>query len=294
MSVKSVRNNLRRSHLALGAVLMLGLTGQAFAGTSLSCAGFPKNLTIGNTNVVQVCKIVSLTAPLTASLSVEGNTGNVFAHGGQTGSTIPVFARVIAQDTSSPTATMLADSVDVTTSGGVVTSNNVPVNFPESLQVDYEVFTPASTAISLSTQVGNVSADTYSGTLSAKSVEAGNVTLQGVSGNSTVKVNAGDISLQSVNGDMSATAAAGDVTVGLSGTGWVGQGLTVSNEAGNTLLSRPSGYAAKITATSEVGEVDVDGTVKKSIPATITTGAGQPIKLSSLTGTITVNTTTAN
>ena len=271
------KSTVYRNRVALGLVLAFGFAGQAFAGTSLSCVGFPKNVTVfvndGVFTFVQVCKIVSLTAPLTPSLSVMSNAGNVTAHGGQTEEQIPVYARIVAQDATVAAATALTNSVNITTENGVVSSQNIAVNYPPSLEIDYEVFTPSTTDVSLSTTAGNVSADSYISTINASS-------------------KAGDVSLQTVDGDVNAKATAGNITIGLGGAGWTGAGLTATTVTGNILLSRPLGYQSLITATTQVGEVEVDGKIKGSFPApaTITTGSGRPIKLTADEGNITVRT----
>jgi hypothetical protein len=87
------KKTVHRNRVVLGLVLAFGFAAQAFAGTSLSCAGYPKNVTVftdsGISTFVQVCKIVPLTAPLTPRLTVTSIAGNVTAHGGQTEGQIP-------------------------------------------------------------------------------------------------------------------------------------------------------------------------------------------------------------
>ena len=119
MSMQVDKKTVHHNRVVLGLVLAFGFAAQAFAGTSLSCAGYPKNVTVftnsGISTFVQVCKIVPLTAPLTPSLSVTSIAGNVTAHGGQTEGQIPVYARIIAQDATTEAATALANSVNVST-----------------------------------------------------------------------------------------------------------------------------------------------------------------------------------
>ena len=83
MFIQVDEKTVHRNRAVLGLVLAFGFAAQAFAGTSLSCAGYPKNVTVftnsGISTFVQVCKIVPLTAPLTPSLSVTSIAGNVTA-----------------------------------------------------------------------------------------------------------------------------------------------------------------------------------------------------------------------
>lgn len=270
----------------LGAVLAFAVAGNAFAGTSLSCAGYPRSYG----SFVQVCKITKLTAPLTPSLNVISNSGNLTAHGGEKEETIPVYARIVAQDATLADATKLANSVDISDKNDVVSSQKITVEFPRSLEIDYEVFTPAATDLSLSTGSGNVRADHYTSKLNA-ATGSGDIYLQTIDGDVLAKTSSGDISLHTVNGNVSANTSSGSITVSLSGADWVGTGLTATTKAGNILLSRPEGYRARITATADVGEVEVDGKTKSfPFPATITTGSGQPIKLTTHAGDVTVRT----
>jgi hypothetical protein len=271
------KKTVHRIRAVLGLVLAFGFASQAFAGTSLSCAGYPKNVTVftnsGISTFVQVCKIVPLTAPLTPSLTVTSIAGNVTAHGGQTEGQIPIYARIIAHDATAEAATALANSVNISTESGALSSQKIAVKYPQSLEIDYEVFTPSTTDVSLSATAGNVSADSYTSTVNATTV-------------------AGDIALQTLDGNANAKATAGNITVSLNGAGWTGTGLTVTTTAGNILLSRPVGYQAHITATAQFGEVEVDGKIRGSFPppATITTGSGQPIQLTAGAGNVTVRT----
>jgi hypothetical protein len=269
------KKTVHRNRVVLGLVLAFGFAAQAFAGTSLSCAGYPKNVTVftnsGISTFVQVCKVVPLTAPLTPSLSVTSIAGNLTAHGGQTEGQIPFYARIIAQDATAEAATALANSVNISTENGAVSSQKIAVSYPQSLEIDYEVFTPSTTDVSLTTTAGNVSADSYTSTVNATTV-------------------AGDIALQTLDGDAKAKATAGNITISLNGAGWTGTGLTATTTAGNILLSRPVGYQALITASAQFGGVEVDGKIKGFFPppATITTGSGQPIQLTAGAGNVTV------
>lgn len=276
MFIQAAMRIMRHKHVTLSMVLTFGLAGQMFAGTSLSCAGYPKNVPVfsnsGVSTFVQVCKIVALTAPLTPSLSVTSNIGNVKAHGGQTENAIPVYARIVAQDATLADAAKLANSVHISTENGAVSSPKITVNYPRSLEIDYEVFTPSSTDLSLVSAVGNVSADSYTSKLSAV-------------------VDVGDLTLHTIDGDVNAKVATGNITISLSGAAWMGDGLTATTLTGNILFSRPKGYQALITATAGVGAVDVDGKTKAfPFPATITTGSGRPIKLTTSVGVVTVRT----
>jgi DUF4097 and DUF4098 domain-containing protein YvlB len=122
------------------------------------------------------------------------------------------------RDVTSADATNLANGVAISTASGTISAQEVTVNYPQSLEVDYEVLTPSTTAVSLSTALGNVSADNYTSMLSAMT-------------------QTGDISLQAVDGNLQATATTGNITIGLTGTAWTGAGLTANTGAG---IPRPT------------------------------------------------------
>jgi hypothetical protein len=221
----------------------------------------------------KVCLIVAETAAVTANLSASTKAGNVLAHGTDTSGAYSVYARVIVQASDQGAATALANSVVITAANGTVTVTPDHLDSPNSLQVDFELFTMPGTALTLNTDAGNLTVDNYNSTLH-------------------LTTSAGDASLDTVQGDVSVSSAAGSIGVKLMGAAWTGTGMTATTRAGNVSLMRPAGYAATFTAESDLGTASIDdrsaSTVTQGAPATVTAGSGAPVMLKTMVGDVSV------
>ena len=248
--------------------------------TTLNCDGFPQSiqLTINGTTqtFTKVCLILQETAAVTPAISVTANTGNVTTHGGPAPDAFTVYARIVAQAADEGTATALAKSVVVTTAGGNISATPDHVDFPQTLEVDYEAFTATTTNLTLSSNAGNTAADNYNATLKLTN-QLGNVALQNVQG----QVNVDD--------------AAGNIDVKVTGAAWSGAGLTATTKLGNITLGHPAGYQASFSAESDLGIATIDGksatTLVAGTPAIVTSGSGSPITLKTVAGNVTVSVT---
>lgn len=250
----------------------------SIAGTSLSCAGYPQSVSVyvGGTveTYTQVCLIVEKSAPITPSVTASTVVGNLAAHGRDTLSTFPVYARIIAQAANEASATTLAQSVVINTANATISASPDQVAYPELLVIDFELFTAPTTNLTLTDSVGNQSIDNYDATLQL-TTQTGNLSLQTVQGQATVNTDTGNISAT------------------LSGSAWTGAGMTATTHVGNISVSAPASYQAAFTARSNVGKVSVDGqsAISGSTPAIVTAGSGAPIVLQSNVGNISVTTT---
>jgi DUF4097 and DUF4098 domain-containing protein YvlB len=247
---------------------------------------------------------------ITSNLSVTTLAGNLLGHGRDGLSAFTLYTRILAQAADETTANTLAKSVVVSTANGSISETSAPVPSPETLSVDFEVFTAPTTNLTLNSNAGDMSADNYNATLQL-TPKAGNVSLQTVQGQTTVYASAGKVSLQSVQGLTTVTDLAGNVSlqtvqgqvtvndsagsidVTLSGSGWTGAGMKATTNSGRITLSRPAGYQAAITAKSDVGNATIDSQTATSTamtPAVVTAGTGAPIALESLAGNVAVTT----
>jgi hypothetical protein len=77
-------------------------------------------------------------AAVTPNVSVSTKAGDVTAHGGSTSDMYVAYARIVAQAADTGTATALAKSVVVTTTGSTISASPDQVDYPQSLQVDFE------------------------------------------------------------------------------------------------------------------------------------------------------------
>lgn len=226
-------------------------------------------------NYTQVCLIIQKSAPVTPSVSMSTVVGTLNGHGRDTLSAYPVYARVIAQAADQGTATTLAHSVVVSTANGTISASPDQVAYPQSLEIDFEIFTAPTTNLTLTDSVGAQSVDNYDATLQL-TTQIGAVSLQTMQGHATVRTNVGAISAT------------------LSGSAWTGAGMTATTQVGAISISHPASYQAAFTATSDLGTATIDGqqaTSSGSKPATVSTGSGAPITLESKDGSVSVTAT---
>jgi hypothetical protein len=238
--------------------------------TTLSCAGFPQ--TVGTST--QVCLILQESAQVTPSLAVTTLTGNLTGHGQDNLQSFVVYARIIAQDANQGAAMALANSVVINTANGKVSATPDQATFPQSLTIDFEVFTAQATNLTLTDTTGNLAVDHYNAILNLTTT-TGNAVLSAVQGQDTVSVNSGDIG------------------VTFTGTSFTGAGMTAKTQTGNVTASRPAGFQAAFTAeTTDTGVASIDGQTQTApipnSPAVVTSGTGAPILLQTKTGNVTV------
>ncbi len=269
--------------------------------TTLSCNGFPTTVPVSVNGALQnyskVCLILQEYAPMTPAFSVTTNAGNLLAHGDSVDmlGTFVVYARVVVTAANEGTATALARSVVVNIADGKVSSSPTELTEPESLEVDFEVFTLPSTNLTLNANAGNLTADNYSAILNL-TTSAGNADLSAVQGQETVNVNAGNINVTfsgPSQGQEIFNTNNGNINVTLIGTSFTGAGMTAKvTNAGNVMVSRPVGFQAAFTAQTNVGTAAIDGQEQMApvpnSPAIVTSGTGAPILLQTNTGNVSV------
>ena len=220
----------------------------------------------------QVCLIVQGYAQITPNVSASTNVGNVTAHGRDSLDAYVVYSRIVAQAADEGAATALAKSVVITTANGTISASPAQADSPQALQIDFEIFTAPSTNLTLTSGTGDLAVDNYNAVLHLTS-------------------QVGNASLQNVQGQVSLDTGTGSIDVTLSGSGWVGAGMTASTQQGSVSLSRPAAYQAAITAESDLGTASIDGkqaTTAGQAPAVVTAGSGVPIMLKSMVGNVAV------
>jgi|SRR5579859_25931 len=300
-------------------------TGSRTPATTLSCAGYPKTFGFPQ-NYTQVCLLTQQSVAATPSLSVTTDVGNLLGHGRDNLSDFTLYTQIIAQAADEATATALAKSVVVSTANASISAASNPVTSPETLSINFEVFTASTTNLTLINNFGDQSADNYNATLNLKP-QTGNVTLQTLQGNVTVNdqrgnvtlqtlqgeatvndlmgnvilqtvqgsvtVNdqTGNVTLQTVQGEATVNDQTGNIAVTLSGSRWTGAGMNATTQMGNVSVSRPMGYQAAFTAKSDAGNASIDSqtaTSEGSTGAVVTAGSGAPIMLESKEGNVSV------
>jgi hypothetical protein len=242
--------------------------------TTLSCAGFPKTVSVGiGRTFTQVCTIVQEFAAVTPSLTVTTLTGNLTGHGQDNLQSFVVYARIVAQAANQGAATALANSVVINTANGKVFATPDQATFPQSLTIDFEVFTAQTTNLTLTDTTGNVAADHYNAILNL-TTSTGNAALNAVQGQETINVNTGNI----------------DIT--FTGTSFTGAGVIAKTLTGNVTATRPVGFQAAFTAETNIGIASIDGQTQTApiphSPAVVTSGTGAPILLQTNTGNASV------
>jgi putative adhesin len=257
--------------------------------TSLSCDGYPKTVS----GTTQVCLILQEYAQVTPGVSASTNVGNLTGHGFDILNAFVVYARIIAGAADQGSATALAQSVVVNTANSMISATPDQVDSPQSLQIDFEIFTATNTNLTLTSGTGNISVDNYNAILNLTS-NTGNASLTTVQGQATVNVGTGNASLTTVQGQATVNVGEGNIDATLSGSGWTGAGMNATTQVGNITVSRPAAYQAAFTAKSDLGDASIDGQQAQAVsgqpPAVVTAGSGAPIMLESKVGDVSVTT----
>ena len=259
--------------------------------TTLSCAGFPQ--TVGTST--QVCVILQESAQVTPGLTVTTVAGNLTGHGRDNLQSFVVYARIIAQDANQGAATALANSVVINTANGNVSAMPDQATSPQSLSIDFEVFTAQTTNLTLTDTTGNLAVDNYNAILNLTTA-TGSAVLSAVQGQETVNANNGNIDVifsGPSQGQETFNTNNGNIDVTLIGTSFTGAGMTAKTQTGNVTASRPAGFQAAFTAeTTNTGIASIDGQTQTApvpnSPAVVTSGTGAPILLQTNTGNVTV------
>ena len=275
--------------------------------TSLSCDGYPKTVS----GTTQVCLILQEYAQVTPGVSASTNVGNLTGHGFDILNAFVVYARIIAGAADQGSATALAQSVVVNTANSMISATPDQADLPQTLQIDFEIFTATNTNLTLTSGSGNISVDNYnsilnltpnSGNVSVTTVQgqatvkvgSGNASLTTVQGTANVNVGSGNASLTTVQGQATVNVGSGDIDATLSGSGWTGAGMNATTQVGNITVSRPAAYQAAFTAKSDLGDASIDGQQAQAVsgqpPAVVTAGSGAPIMLESKVGDVSVTT----
>src|ERR1051325_3045262 len=135
--------------------------GSGSSASTLSCDGYPR--TLGT--LTEVCLLTQQNVAITPNLSVTTTAGNLAGHGRDGLSAFTLYTRIVAGAADENTATALAKSVAVSTADGSISETSAPVTSPETLSVDFEVFTAPTTNLTLNSNAGNMSVDNYNAAL---------------------------------------------------------------------------------------------------------------------------------
>ena len=216
------------------------------------------------------CEIREQTIAYPGKLSIDGRqNGGVSVRGWSRGDVL-VRMKVQAQSDTDADAKALAGQVKVTTGAGQVASAGPTTNGNESWSVSYEVFTPRSANLDITTHNGGVSIGDVHGQITFSAVNGG-------------------VHLDSVGGSVRGETVNGGLDVALAGARWDGDGLDVRTTNGGVTIALPESYSAQLSASTVNGgfhtdyPLTVSGRIDREISTTIGSG-GAPLKVATTNG----------
>src|SRR5262245_36525432 len=233
----------------------------------------------GNNDRERSCTVrVSGFRPGRGAISVSpGTNGGVKVMGWDRDS-VSVHARIQAQAETVADARDLARGVQVSRSGNTLTADGPETGRRESWSVEFVLYVPRRTDLSVDTHNGPVSVTSVFGTLDLQTVN-------------------GPLSLTDVNGDVRARTSNGPLRVEVTGTRWEGQGLDAETSNGPVTLIIPDNYSAQLETGTTNGPINTDfeltvningsGRMSRKLSATLGRG-GAPIRAVTTNGPLTL------
>jgi len=148
-----------------------------------------------------------------------------------------VRAKVHAWAESGTRAKEIASEIEVGT-GRKISSSGPRNREQEGWSVSFWIMVPSGTDLDLASTNGGI-------------------TIDGMQGTSRFRTTNGGIHLEDVGGDVEGRTTNGGVHIALSGSKWVGEGLSVTTTNGGVRLSVPKGYSAHLEAATTNGGLDL-------------------------------------
>ncbi len=167
-----------------------------------------------------------------------GQNGGVQVYGWDRDS-VAVHARVQAQADNSADARSLARGVQISRSGNTLTAEGPETGRGENWSVEFVMYVPRRSDLTLDTHNGPVSVTSVTGTLDLQTVN-------------------GPLSLSDVGGDVRARTSNGPLRVELTGTSWQGAGLDAETSNGPVTLIIPERYSAQLETGTQNGPINTD------------------------------------
>lgn len=219
------------------------------------------------------CEVREWTLGAPGSLTVDATPNGGISVEAWDQDQMKVRAKVHAWADSEARAREIAGDIDVK-AGRSVSADGPKTDHDEGWSVSYRIMVPAATDLDLASTNGGIAID-------------------GVRGTSRFKTTNGGIRLENVGGDVEGRTTNGGVHVALSGSTWVGKGLSVTTTNGGVQLSVPKGYAAHLeTATTNGGlnigfPVTVQGKIDRKLSVDLG-GGGPTVKVVTTNGGVRV------
>lgn len=206
-----------------------------YQGDELTCAEHKDNNWLESR-----CEIREQTLTSTAeTIAVDGLENGGIRIKGWDGDNILVRARVKAGAKSAADARELINQIKIETSGLRIRALGPPFILRSAeWNVEYEIFVPRQSNLSLQTSNGGISIADTRGQINFKSTNGG-VVLRGLGGNVRGHV---------VNGGL---------IVSLHGDRWVGEGMDVTTNNGGVILYLPEDYSAHLVTGTTNGPLEL-------------------------------------
>ena len=219
------------------------------------------------------CEVRSYTLAASRSLTVDASPNGGVNVVASDRSDIQVTARLQANAPTEAEARQLLSQLRVETGGGSVSADGPDrTGDRRGWSVSFEVQVPRGTALDLGSVNGGVSVRGTTAEVSARTVNGG-------------------ITLREVSGTVRGNTTNGGIDVTLDGTRWRGESLELGTTNGGITLRVPSGFNARLVASTVHGEIDTDfpltiqGRVGRRVEGTLGSG-GPTVRLSTTNGGI--------
>jgi hypothetical protein len=211
----------------------------------------------------------------TGSLSVDGRQNGGVKIMGWDGDSVVVHILVEAQASTEAAAQELANQVQVVTATSPIHAEGPSSGHRSWWSVNYRIYVPRHTDLTLETVNGPVSVEDVSGHMDLSAIN-------------------GPVDLDGIGGDVHARAQNGPLTVTLNGAKWNGTGLDAETRNGPVDLTVPKGYAAHLETGTVNGPTDINfpitvqGTLDPRRLSMDIGGGGAPVRVVTTNGPISV------
>ncbi|HEX9756073.1 MAG TPA: DUF4097 family beta strand repeat-containing protein [Gemmatimonadales bacterium] len=221
------------------------------------------------------CEIREYTLPAGASaLRVDAGPNGSIHVAAHEGREVRVIAKVQVQARSESDVQEMAEDVRVEIDGRSIRSTGPRMQGRRSWAVSYDVYSPGSTDLSLSSTNGSL-------------------TVEGITGDLDLETTNGSIRLGGVAGTVRAETTNGSIAAVLGGNRWSGRELDLETTNGGIRLTVPEGFSADLDASTTNGGIEVDfpvtvrGRISRQISGKLGDG-GPPIRLRTTNGGIAI------
>jgi len=236
-----MRNPVTPRTARIGRATALTIMALAFAGTARAqdrvvtddewCEGHERS------EGVSYCEVREWTLGAPGDVTVDAKPNGGISVEAWDRDQMLVRAKVHAWAESDTRAREIAGDIHVGT-GGEISADGPRTEDEEGWSVSYRITAPTATDLDLASTNGGISIDGIRGTLRFQTTNGG-------------------IHLENVGGDVEGRTTNGGLHIALSGSTWVGRGLTAATTNGGVQLSVPKGYSAHLEAATTNGGLNV-------------------------------------